>query len=93
MYKLKKEKISLSENLNSDSNSLKKRISIELNHEINIINFIERYFKLNNEIIFVSSTSSFSYINNSENNSISNLINLQKLNDYGYINKHLETHY
>lgn len=88
---MKKEKISLFENLNSNSNSLKKRISIELNHKINIINFIERYFDLNNEITFVTSTSSFFNINNSENNSISNLINLKKLNDYRYINKHLES--
>jgi lipopolysaccharide/colanic/teichoic acid biosynthesis glycosyltransferase len=89
----KKEKIFFSDALKSCTNdeSVKELILKEVNSNSKVIDFIEKYFDLNQEGIFITSTSTAFNINNLKENSISSLINLKKINDFRYINKFIES--
>ena len=89
----KKEKIFFSDALKSCTNdeSVKELILKEVNSNSKVIDFIEKYFDLNQEGIFITSTSTPFNINNLKENSISSLINLKKVNDSRYINKLIES--
>ena len=77
--------------LYSNDESVKELISKEVNYKSKVIDFIEKYFDLNQEGIFITSTSTTFNIDNLKKNSISSLINLKKINDSRYINKFIES--
>ena len=66
-------------------------VSKEVNNNSEVIDFIEKYFDLNQEETHITSTSTHFNINSLKDNSMLSLINLKKVNDTRYINKFFES--
>ena len=75
----------------SNDKSVIELVSKEVNYNLEVIDFIKKYFDLNNEGTHIMSASTPFNINSLKENSISSLINLKKVNDSRYINKFIES--
>jgi predicted CopG family antitoxin len=56
-----------------------------------VIDFTEKYFNLKEEETFIASTSTSFNIDKLNNNSVSGIVNLKKINDVRFINKFFES--
>ena len=74
----------------SNEEAVKKLIIKEVNDNIEVINFIQKYLNLYQEETFITSTSTRFNIDSLKENSISCIVNLKKINDARYINKFFE---
>lgn len=90
--KRKKEEIFLKELKQcSNKKAVLKLILREVNNNINVVDFIKKYFDLNQEEVFITSTSTPFNIESLKDNSILAIVNLKKVNDFRYINKFFES--
>ncbi|WP_288955881.1 sugar transferase [uncultured Polaribacter sp.] len=74
----------------SNPQDVKDLILNEVNGKIEIVEFLEKYFNLNAQETFITSTSTRFNIESLKDNSISGVVNLKKVNDARYINKFFE---
>lgn len=75
----------------SDKDAVRKLILKEVNESKEVIDFLEKYFDLNKEETFITSTTTRFNIDSIKENSISSVINLKKVNDFRFINKFFES--
>ena len=90
----KKNKLNFLQALESCSNNkleIRDLILKEVNNNSNIVDFIQKYFDIEKEEVFITSTSTSFNINRLKARSISSIVNLKKVNDIRFINKFFES--
>lgn len=74
----------------SDKKQINKLILAEVKNQ-NVLDFINKYFEISQKQTFITSTATRFNIDKLEENSVSSIINLKKVNDARYINKFFES--
>jgi lipopolysaccharide/colanic/teichoic acid biosynthesis glycosyltransferase len=75
----------------SNKKAVKELVLKEVNNNLDVLNFIQNYFDLNQEEVFLTSTSTTFNIESIKENSILGVVNLKKVNDLRFINKFFES--
>jgi lipopolysaccharide/colanic/teichoic acid biosynthesis glycosyltransferase len=74
-----------------DKFEIEKLILKESNNSRDVLEFIQKHFTISEKETFITSTTTRFNIDKLNNNNISNIVNLKKINDSRYINKFFES--